>query len=357
MAHGPIPPNPNRSLSFDPTRLRAIWLAGGCFWGIEAFLARVPGVADAVSGYANGRTDARPTYEDVCRRDTGHAETVEVRYDPARVSLETLLEAYLLVIDPTSLNRQGADAGSQYRTGIYYRDEVDAAVAREVLAAEAKRHAKPLVVELQPLRNWWPAEEYHQDYLEKNPGGYCHVDFAMLRRVPAAVAPIAAPAAPASPSPASAWRRPSDAEMKTSLTSFQYEVLVHAATEPPFRNESWDEHRAGLYVDRATGEPLFSSRDKFDSGCGWPSFTRPVDAGAVAEREDRSHGMRRTEVRSRIGDLHLGHVFEDGPKDRGGLRYCINSAAVRFVPLEDLEREGYGAYRRLVEGKDPEGGA
>ncbi len=348
MFQGRIPENPNRDAAFDPTRLRSIWLAGGCFWGVEAFMARVPGVADAVSGYANGKTE-RPTYEDVCRRDTGHAETVEIRYDPSRVTLRTLLEAYFRIIDPTVLDRQGNDVGTQYRTGVFYKDEADAAVAREVLEEERKKHAKPVVTELEPLRNWYRAEEYHQDYLEKNPNGYCHVDFGQLKRIPAP-APLLVPATPAAPAalPPLAWRRPSDAELRAGLTDLQVSVLRDAATEPPFRNEYWNEHRPGLYVDRGTGEPLFSSSDKFDSGCGWPSFTRPVDEASIKEREDRTLGMGRIEVRSRAGDFHLGHVFDDGPKDRGGLRYCINSAAVRFIPLEELEAQDYGAYRKYI---------
>lgn len=338
MTHGRIPENPNRDVAFDAARLRSIHLAGGCFWGVEAYMARIPGVADAVSGYANGRTD-NPTYEDVCRRGTGHVEAVRVLYDPARIPLKALLEAYLRIIDPTTRNRQGNDVGTQYRTGIYFESEADAAVAREVLDEERRRHARPVVTELEPLRNWTTAEEYHQDYLEKNPDGYCHVDFGMLQAIPVPV-PVVAPVS---------WRRPTDAELEAGLTDLQVSVLRDAATEPPFRNEYWDEHRAGLYVDRGTGEPLFSSNDKFDSGCGWPSFTRPIDSASVLEKVDRTLGMRRTEVRSRAGDFHLGHVFEDGPKAKGGLRYCINSAAVRFVPLEDLEREGYGAYRKYVE--------
>jgi peptide methionine sulfoxide reductase msrA/msrB len=346
MPHARIPENPNRGIAYDPARLRSIHVAGGCFWGVEAYMARIPGVADAMSGYANGHTD-HPTYEDVCRRDTGHTEAVHVLYDPDRVSLKTLLEAYLLIIDPTLLNRQGNDIGTQYRTGIYTETEADAKVAREVLDEERGRHSRRVVTELEPLRNWTKAEDYHQDYLEKNPDGYCHVDFGKLLAIPA-LAPVVAPVAAPTLAPLP-WRRPTDAELAAGLTTLQVSVLRDAATEPPFRNEYWDEHRAGLYVDRGTGEPLFSSSDKFDSGCGWPSFTRPVDEASVLAKDDLTLGMRRTEVRSRAGDFHLGHVFDDGPKARGGLRYCINSAAVRFVPLKDMEREGYGAYRKYVE--------
>jgi len=137
-------------------------------------------------------------------------------------------------------------------------------------------------------------------------------------------------------------------EVKSRLNKLQYEVTQNNATERPFRNEYWDNDRKGIYVDIVTGEPLFISNDKFDSGCGWPSFTKPIDEGVIIEKEDKTYGMIRTEVRSRTGDSHLGHVFNDGPKDKGGLRYCINSAALKFIQLEDMEGEGYGKYIRLI---------
>jgi peptide methionine sulfoxide reductase msrA/msrB len=315
------------------TDLKEIYLAGGCFWGVEAFMARVPGVADTVSGYANGRTE-NPSYEDVCRRDTGHAEAVLVRYDPAKVSLEKLLTLFLRIIDPTALNRQGNDRGTQYRTGIYYTDEEDRAMAEAVLAGVRNASKKPVVTEIRPLDNFYPAEEYHQDYLEKNPGGYCHVDFSLLDEFDKETT-------------LAKYAKPPDEELKKRLTRLQYEVTQHSATEPPFRNEYHLNGQAGLYVDVATGEPLFTSLDKFPSACGWPAFSRPVAPAAVKEARDDSSGMRRTEVRSAAGDSHLGHVFKDGPKDRGGLRYCINSAALKFIPLKDMEREGYGDYNEF----------
>ena len=174
-----LPPNPNADRTFDENALRRTYLAGGCFWGVEAFMARVPGVADTTVGYANGRT-ANPTYEEVCRSDTGHAETVEVWYDPRQVSFEKLLSVFFTIIDPLSVNRQGGDIGTQYRTGVYYETEEDKKIAAGLFAVEQKKYSSPIAVELEPISNFYAAEEYHQDYLEKNPGGYCHVDFGKL---------------------------------------------------------------------------------------------------------------------------------------------------------------------------------
>ena len=294
-----------------------IYLAGGCFWGMQKYLSSIPGVVSTEAGYANGPAD-RATYEQVCV-GSGHAETVRVVYDPEQVPLAFLLRLYFEAINPVSINRQGGDSGVQYRTGIYYTDEGDLPVIREELARLQKTLPKPVAVEAAPLLGYCPAEEYHQDYLDKNPGGYCHIG-------------------PENPERFSA---PDRETLKQKLTPMQYEVTRHAATEPPFRNEYWNEERPGVYVDVTTGEPLFTSRDKFDSGCGWPSFAKPIDPGLLNEKRDTSHGMDRTEVRSRSGDAHLGHVFGDGPRERGGLRYCINSASLRFIPKEKMAGEGY----------------
>ncbi|MBQ9346123.1 MAG: peptide-methionine (R)-S-oxide reductase MsrB [Oscillibacter sp.] len=320
--------------------MKEIYLAGGCFWGVEEYFSRIPGVADTVSGYANGTT-VSPTYAQVCTGRTGHAETVRVFYNPDAVSLKTLVSQYFKIIDPTVLDRQGNDRGNQYRTGVFYVDEGDVPIIEAVFEAEQAKYDQPIVTELKPLSCFYEAEEYHQDYLVKNPGGYCHVDFSTLKSLPAEDPAFVDP---------SAYRKPDDAELREALTAEQYNVTQNAATERPFTNAFFDSHEAGIYVDIATGEPLFSSVDKFDSGCGWPSFTKPISEDVVKENEDRSHNMVRTEVRSRVGDSHLGHVFEDDPADRGGLRYCINSAALRFIPYDEMERAGYGKYKPLCDG-------
>ncbi|ATW25206.1 peptide-methionine (R)-S-oxide reductase MsrB [Candidatus Formimonas warabiya] len=312
-----------------------IYLAGGCFWGMEKYLASISGVRSTQVGYANGKTE-HPSYEDVCYRHTGHAETVRVDYDPQIVPLEFLLELYYEAVDPLSLNRQGGDRGVQYRTGIYYVDENDLPVIQRSLAQVQKRFAKPVVIEVKALENFWAAEEYHQNYLDKNPGGYCHIGKDKFEKAAGAVInPVD-------------YHVPDAEKLRQTLNPTQYEVTQHNGTEPPFRNEFWDTFRPGIYVDITTGEPLFVSTDKFASGCGWPSFSKPIAPNVVREKNDTSHGMRRTEIRSRVGDAHLGHVFTDGPEESGGLRYCINSASLRFVPKEDMAREGYGYLSWLV---------
>lgn len=331
-----FPQNPNLKVSYEGKKLKEIWLAGGCFWGVEAHMARVYGVSEVISGYANGNTE-NPTYEDVCYRNTGHAEAVHVYYDPERVNLKELLIAFFKIIDPTVLNRQGNDTGSQYRTGIYYQDQEDLLIIKEAIKEEQMNYPKPIVTEGQPLTNFTPAEEYHQDYLEKNPGGYCHIDFSSLNDQKAIqVDPALYP-------------KLNDETLRKLLTKEQYAVTQLNDTERAFSNTYWDNHEAGLYVDVATGEPLFSSKDKFDSGCGWPSFTKPIVPEVVTNLTDSTFGMVRTEVRSRVGNSHLGHVFEDGPADKGGKRYCINSASIRFVPLGQMEGEKYGQFVSLVE--------
>lgn len=325
-------------------KTRSLHLAGGCFWGLEAYFQRIPGVIDAVSGYANGHTE-NPSYEDVTRRGSGHAETVRVTWDSERLSLEDILAYYLRVIDPTSLNRQGNDRGSQYRTGVYYTDPADQPAIAAVLAAEQHNYSKPIVVENLPLAHFYPAEEYHQDYLLKNPDGYCHID---IRR---ADEPLPGKAR----FDAAHWQKPDDASLRRMLSAEQYRITQQSGTERAFSHAYDHLFAPGIYVDVVSGEPLFSSTDKYDSGCGWPSFTRPIQSNAVTEHEDTSYNMRRTEVRSRTADSHLGHVFPDGPRDRGGLRYCINGASLRFVPLERMQAEGYAELIPFVEaGQKPE---
>ncbi|MCS7460471.1 peptide-methionine (R)-S-oxide reductase MsrB [Paenibacillus doosanensis] len=321
-------PNPNKDVDYSKSELRTIYLAGGCFWGIEAYMSRIYGVSDVVSGYANG-TGENPSYEDVVRGDRGFAETVKVAYDPNRVTLAELVADYFKVIDPTSVNKQGNDRGIQYRTGIYYENQQDLSVIQAGVDREQGKYEKKIVTEVLPLSNFYLAEEYHQDYLEKHPDGYCHIDLGILKDQPIQIDPAKYP-------------KPSDAELKQKLTKEQYQVAVLADTEHAFTNEYWDLFKPGIYVDVTTGEPLFSSADKYDAGCGWPSFTKPIIPEVVTYAEDDSYGMVRTEVRSRAGNIHLGHVFDDGPADKGGKRYCINSASIRFVPLADMDKEGYG---------------
>ena len=316
--------------------LKTIYLAGGCFWGTEKYLEQIKGVVSTEVGYANGRTE-NPSYEDVCYKNTGHAETVKVEYDANVLSLKDLLTLFYEVIDPTSVNRQGNDVGTQYKTGIYYIDEVDLPIIKESLKELKREYPVPLAIEVEPLRNYYPAEEYHQKYLDKNPGGYCHIgeeEFAKAKAVQAAKKP---------------YQVKSKEELENTLTPLQYEVTQNSATEPPFQNEYWQKFKEGIYVDITTGEPLFVSTDKFESGCGWPSFSKPISPDLVRELNDNSHGMQRIEVRSKTGDAHLGHVFPDGPRELGGLRYCINSASLKFIPKEEMAAKGYGYLLKLLE--------
>ena len=322
--------------------LHTIYLAGGCFWGIEAYMKKLPGVRDTDVGYANGNTE-NPTYEQVCYDNTGHAETVKVVYDPALISTEQLLDGFFKVVDPTSINRQGNDRGSQYRSGIYYVDEADKAIAESAAARQKENYKDPVVTEILPLNQFYLAEDYHQDYLDKNPGGYCHINLnaadefigeeglGMSDDLSVLIRPEDYPV-------------PDDQVLKEKLTDIQ-----NNDTERPYTNEYAATFDKGIYVDVVTGEPLFSSEDKFESGCGWPSFSKPIIPEVVTEHTDTSFNMKRTEVRSRAGDTHLGHVFDDGPKDLGGLRYCINSASIRFIPFDDLETEGYGYLKPLFD--------
>ncbi|MCI5773175.1 MAG: peptide-methionine (R)-S-oxide reductase MsrB [Erysipelotrichaceae bacterium] len=306
-----------------------IYLAGGCFWGIEHLMESIPGVIDAKSGYANGTGEKDATYTKVLTGLTGFKETVRVEYDPEEVSLEALLMAYFYVIDPTVENRQGNDFGTQYQTGIFYTNDKAKETVERIADIERSRNEK-FVVEIGPLVNFFPAEEYHQDYLQKNPNGYCHIPkdeielFSNLKIDPGK------------------YQKPAAESIRNILTDEQYSVTQQNATERPFSNKYWDQFDKGIYVDVVTGEPLFSSQDKFKSSCGWPAFSEPIESPVVVEKPDNSLGMKRIEVRSRVGDSHLGHVFENDPESPNGVRYCINSSSLRFVPYEEMEKEGYG---------------
>lgn len=306
-----------------------IYLAGGCFWGLEKLMQSIPGVIWATSGYANGKAGYVPTYQLVCTGSTGYRETVRVEYDTQKVSLDALLFAYFQVIDPTVKNRQGNDRGSQYQTGVYFADEASQKTVERIAEIESQRHDN-FVVEIGPLERFYDAEEYHQDYLDKNPSGYCHIS----REEIATISQMKFDPA--------FYQRPPAEKIKAMLTEEQYRVTQNAATEPPFQNEFWNHHGRGIYVDIVTGEPLFTSNDKYDSTCGWPSFSQGIDSNAFSFLRDDSHGMRRIEVRSRTGNSHLGHVFDHDHESPTKIRYCINSAALRFVPVEKMEEEGYG---------------
>ncbi|RKW40292.1 MAG: peptide-methionine (R)-S-oxide reductase [Lachnospiraceae bacterium] len=306
--------------------INRIYLAGGCFWGVEGYFKRIKGVVDTECGYANGNTK-NPSYEDVCRKNTGHAEAVRIDFDDNIISLEDLLIYYFRIIDPISVNKQGNDVGTQYRTGIYYTDEEQLPIINDALKREQEKYIDKIAVEVLEIENFYDAEEYHQNYLDKNPNGYCHINLEWANE------PIVR---------SENYKKENNESLKNRLTDLQYDVTMNAATEAPFRNEYWDSFERGIYVDITSGEPLFFSTDKFESGCGWPSFSKPIQKDLVKYKEDLSLGRRRIEVRSNSADAHLGHVFNDGPAELGGLRYCINSAALKFIPLEKMEEEGYG---------------
>ncbi|WP_420832839.1 peptide-methionine (R)-S-oxide reductase MsrB [Treponema parvum] len=309
---------------------KEIYLAGGCFWGVEAYFERLPGVAMTETGYANGKTN-KTTYHKLS--ETDHAETVRIVYDPATITLEELLAHYFRIIDPISVNRQGNDSGRQYRTGIYYTDADDEKDIQAFLDFMQKKYPAPLAVEKDVVKNFVRAEDYHQKYLDKNPGGYCHIDLSLATK------PLY---------DESRFAVPDKDALKKKLSPLQYDVTQHQATERPYTSEYDAFDEKGIYVDIVTGKPLFSSTDKYDAGCGWPSFTKPITTEAVDYEKDTSFGMLRTEVHSRTGNSHLGHVFDDGPKEDGGLRYCINGASLKFIPYADMEKEGYGDYMPYV---------
>jgi peptide methionine sulfoxide reductase msrA/msrB len=345
--------NEEDPISKDPS-LAVATFAGGCFWCVEAGFEKIPGVTGAISGYSGGKAE-NPTYKQVSSGRTGHTEAVQVYYDPEVVSYAGLVQALWRMMDPTDSQGQFVDRGRQYRPAIFYATDQQKRIATRsrTMLEESGRYPKPVTIEIAPFEKFYRAEEYHQDYYVKNPirykfytfnsGRYQFVDKHWGEERNVDYTQYRDENFLGEHARDSGWMKPTDTQLKKQLTALQYRVTQEDETERPFDNPYWDEDRPGIYVDVVSGEPLFSSADKFVSGTGWPSFTRPIESGALVEKQDKSWFSVRTEVRSRIADSHLGHVFKDGPAPTG-LRYCINSAALRFIPSDRMGDQGYGEH-------------